>query len=284
MRNRWGRAGRPTNPTFRLTNAALQRRETRRTLLHQPQQWPTLAAGIELRSRSPGEPRSASISSQSARNSASPIRCRRILTSRMATDTRCAELGFTARQKPRAARLEHFENRAQSFVRGHNRCSLLPPAARARTASHSPGKPRHQTRVAHGVLNMQAVPADIPISVPHFAHPPIRPHGENRSQNLAQPTRRGCGPHRDFAKFSTWKGFVCICQQRAFLQRNASACFRGLADWDAARVFLEVARSGSFRSAAERLGLSINAVRRRIDDSKSRPDRRCSCATSMARI
>src|SRR6201981_3807053 len=40
----------------------------------------------------------------------------------------------------------------------------------------------------------------------------------------------------------------------------------GLADWDAARVFLEVARSGSFRSAAERLGLSINAVRRRIDD------------------
>src|ERR1700751_2136312 len=37
-------------------------------------------------------------------------------------------------------------------------------------------------------------------------------------------------------------------------------------DWDAARVFLEVARGGSFRSAAERLGLSINAVRRRIDD------------------
>ena len=40
----------------------------------------------------------------------------------------------------------------------------------------------------------------------------------------------------------------------------------GLPDWDAARVFLEVARCGSFRSAAERLGLSINAVRRRIDD------------------
>src|ERR1700756_963875 len=40
----------------------------------------------------------------------------------------------------------------------------------------------------------------------------------------------------------------------------------GLADWDAARVFLEVARSGSFRSAAERLGLSINSGRRRIDD------------------
>lgn len=39
-----------------------------------------------------------------------------------------------------------------------------------------------------------------------------------------------------------------------------------LKDWDAARVFLEVARCGSFRSAAERLGLSINAVRRRVGD------------------
>src|SRR5438128_9347113 len=40
----------------------------------------------------------------------------------------------------------------------------------------------------------------------------------------------------------------------------------GLTDWDAARVFLEVVRCGSSRSAAERLGLSINVVRRRIDD------------------
>jgi len=39
-----------------------------------------------------------------------------------------------------------------------------------------------------------------------------------------------------------------------------------LKDWDAARVFLEVARCGSFRSAAERLDLSINAVRRRVGD------------------
>jgi DNA-binding transcriptional LysR family regulator len=39
-----------------------------------------------------------------------------------------------------------------------------------------------------------------------------------------------------------------------------------LTDWDAARIFLEVVRGGSFRSAAERLGLSINAVRRRVDD------------------
>src|SRR5438128_5599950 len=40
----------------------------------------------------------------------------------------------------------------------------------------------------------------------------------------------------------------------------------GLTDWDTARVFLEVVRCGSSRSAAERLELSINAVRRRIDD------------------
>src|ERR1700693_3228661 len=39
-----------------------------------------------------------------------------------------------------------------------------------------------------------------------------------------------------------------------------------LTDWDAARVFLEVVRCGSFRSAAERLELSINVIRRRIDD------------------
>src|SRR5437868_3935653 len=40
----------------------------------------------------------------------------------------------------------------------------------------------------------------------------------------------------------------------------------GLTDWDAARIFLEVVRCGSSRSAAERLNLSINVVRRRIDD------------------
>ena len=44
----------------------------------------------------------------------------------------------------------------------------------------------------------------------------------------------------------------------------------GLADWDSARIFLEVVRRGSFRSAAERLALSINAVRRRIDDFERR--------------
>ena len=39
---------------------------------------------------------------------------------------------------------------------------------------------------------------------------------------------------------------------------------RLLADWDAAHVFLEVARSKSFRAASERLGQSVNALRRKV--------------------
>ena len=45
-----------------------------------------------------------------------------------------------------------------------------------------------------------------------------------------------------------------------------------LTDWDAARIFLEVVRCGSFRSAAEQLGQSINRVRRRIDDFERQID------------
>jgi DNA-binding transcriptional LysR family regulator len=36
-------------------------------------------------------------------------------------------------------------------------------------------------------------------------------------------------------------------------------------DWEAAHVFLEVARSGSFRAAAQKLRQSVNALRRRVD-------------------
>src|ERR1700757_4908100 len=50
------------------------------------------------------------------------------------------------------------------------------------------------------------------------------------------------------------------------LEERRRVALSSLRDWDAARVFLEVARCGSFRSAAERLGVSINAVRRRVDD------------------
>jgi DNA-binding transcriptional LysR family regulator len=37
-------------------------------------------------------------------------------------------------------------------------------------------------------------------------------------------------------------------------------------DWESVRVFLEVAQRGSFRSAADHLGFSINALRRRISE------------------
>ena len=37
-------------------------------------------------------------------------------------------------------------------------------------------------------------------------------------------------------------------------------------DWESVRTFLELVRYGSFRSAAERLGLSPNALRRKIED------------------
>ncbi|HEY1836990.1 MAG TPA: LysR family transcriptional regulator [Rhizomicrobium sp.] len=36
-------------------------------------------------------------------------------------------------------------------------------------------------------------------------------------------------------------------------------------EWDGARIFVEIARSGSFRSAADALGLSFTAVQRRLD-------------------
>jgi len=36
-------------------------------------------------------------------------------------------------------------------------------------------------------------------------------------------------------------------------------------DWEAARIFLEVARCGGFRAAAQKLGQSVNALRRKIE-------------------
>jgi DNA-binding transcriptional LysR family regulator len=54
--------------------------------------------------------------------------------------------------------------------------------------------------------------------------------------------------------------------ERGVPQEERKVGLGNLTDWDAARVFLQVVRCGSFRSAAERLELSINGVRRRIDD------------------
>src|SRR5438270_12165127 len=56
------------------------------------------------------------------------------------------------------------------------------------------------------------------------------------------------------------------------LEERPNTNLSGLSDWDAARIFLEVVRCGSFRSAAARLCLSINAVRRRIDDFERQTD------------
>src|SRR5258707_14226824 len=41
---------------------------------------------------------------------------------------------------------------------------------------------------------------------------------------------------------------------------------RVVPDWEAVRISLEVVRKGSFRSAAEHLRISVNAVRRRVDE------------------
>ena len=40
-------------------------------------------------------------------------------------------------------------------------------------------------------------------------------------------------------------------------------------DWEAAHVFLEVARCGGFRAASQKLGQSVNALRRKIDRFES---------------
>jgi DNA-binding transcriptional LysR family regulator len=45
---------------------------------------------------------------------------------------------------------------------------------------------------------------------------------------------------------------------------------RNAPDWEGTRLFLETIRHGSFRSAAEALGLSLNAVRRRFDEFEKR--------------
>src|SRR5687767_6196463 len=50
-------------------------------------------------------------------------------------------------------------------------------------------------------------------------------------------------------------------QQRGvpFAEREGAGQGPATPDWDAIRIFLEVARRGSFRSASDHLGLSINA-------------------------
>lgn len=49
-------------------------------------------------------------------------------------------------------------------------------------------------------------------------------------------------------------------------ERAVLSARRSLPDWDAARIFLEVVRRGSFRAAAKELGWSINSLRTRIQE------------------
>ena len=51
-----------------------------------------------------------------------------------------------------------------------------------------------------------------------------------------------------------------------FSERQDEARSGNTPDWETVRVFLEVVRRGSFRSAAEYLGQSVNLLRRRIDE------------------
>jgi DNA-binding transcriptional LysR family regulator len=48
------------------------------------------------------------------------------------------------------------------------------------------------------------------------------------------------------------------------------AAQRGAPDWEGTRMFLEIMRHGSFRSASDALKLSLNALRRRFDEFEER--------------
>lgn len=50
------------------------------------------------------------------------------------------------------------------------------------------------------------------------------------------------------------------------MNTSQSPAGHGIPDWEAAHVFLEVMRHGSFRSAADAMHQSVNALRRRIDE------------------
>ena len=52
-------------------------------------------------------------------------------------------------------------------------------------------------------------------------------------------------------------------------------------DWEAVRTFLELARCGSIRSAADRMGLSPNALRRKIFAHKVQRVRRARIFTEL---
>src|SRR5581483_788554 len=49
-------------------------------------------------------------------------------------------------------------------------------------------------------------------------------------------------------------------------EQAMSGAPKGVPDWEAVRTALEVVRRGSFRAAEEKMGTSINVLRRRVDE------------------
>src|SRR4051794_34834962 len=83
----------------------------------------------------------------------------------------------------------------------------------------------------------------------------------------------GLSPQQFSAKFTGARGTrMRPMQQRGvpFAERDGTGNVSATPDWEAVRIFLEVARRGSFRSAADHLALSINALRRRISELESK--------------
>ena len=63
--------------------------------------------------------------------------------------------------------------------------------------------------------------------------------------------------------------------------QGARARVAGL-DWDLVRVFLDVARTGRLSAAAERLGMNISTVSRRLESSRNRSSV-CPCSSAGVR-
>src|ERR1043165_347440 len=100
--------------------------------------------------------------------------------------------------------------------------------------------------------------------------PAFRPHKQTRGDrgpsSQLSPGLSGC---RYSAKLTLLGGRrMQIAQNRGvpILEREASSSGGATPDWESLKLFLEVARRGSFRSASDHLGHSINSLRRRIAD------------------
>ncbi len=58
---------------------------------------------------------------------------------------------------------------------------------------------------------------------------------------------------------------IAMRERRVPQKEQGPSTAREMPDWDATRIFLQVARTGSIRAAAAELGQSVNALRRKVD-------------------